>query len=129
VLSFALSIGLLLQGLVPAGYMPAPLEQGGWLVQLCPDGLPRSLLASAPAGNDGGHAHHGNHDAAAGAHGSGDARDYCPVGSAFDTVAVGVLATHYDRAAIPPGPAPSGYLPPRISARLTSAQPRAPPIS
>ena len=47
---------VLLQGLYPAGYMPGSLSTDGWLVALCPEGLPSTFL--------GDHGHH-HHDSAA----------------------------------------------------------------
>jgi hypothetical protein len=56
-LSLAL-LGLLLRVAVPAGYMPASVS-GGWYLQLCPDGVPATVMA-ALSGHA--HAHHQEHD-------------------------------------------------------------------
>src|SRR5690606_28419128 len=95
-------IGFLGRALVPAGFMPAPLSDGG-PIRLCHGGLagaPFSLLeneraaeagaheqhAAAGVGHDAHHASHasGERDAAAeGERAAHDGWDRCPVGAAF----------------------------------------------
>ena len=65
---------LLVGSLAPPGYMPGSLSSG-WVVVLCPEGLPPGFLQ--------GHAHHHHHDSDASG-GSTDAHNYCPLGSAID---------------------------------------------
>ncbi|MEQ8857466.1 MAG: hypothetical protein RIC56_02355 [Pseudomonadales bacterium] len=56
-LSLALGAALLLRVLVPAGYMPAALADG-WLLQLCPDGLPAATVQALLGPS---HQHHEHH--------------------------------------------------------------------
>lgn len=51
-LARAALLGMLLRIAVPAGFMPADVA-GGWYLQLCPDGVPASVVAALL-----GHAHH-----------------------------------------------------------------------
>ena len=80
---------------IPAGFMPAPLAEGGPIV-ICDGGFDGALLAHL------GSARHATeaHDAAAGMHGmhhdghgsTHDAWKYCPVGALFSSAA---LATSF----------------------------------
>jgi hypothetical protein len=127
VLSVTLSILLLAQGAMPAGYMPSAVDSG-WPVMLCPEGLPENFLSGTP------HQHHdhGQHlesDSEDALSGHQSDKDYCPLGSAFDTaVLTGFVCsdtfqiTHHDSVAL-------RYETPLVAARANRAQPRAPPIS
>ena len=67
---------LLAGSLAPPGYMPGSIASG-WLVVLCPEGLPAGFLE--------GHTHQHHHDSTqAGGAGDIDAHTYCPLGSALD---------------------------------------------
>jgi hypothetical protein len=89
-------LGLACRMLVPAGYMPAPLGQGGPVI-LCHGGIAGEFFKSlrterADADH---HAHHGDassgsHDVASHDDGSGqhEAWELCPIGSALAAVAL-----------------------------------------
>lgn len=125
------TLGFVCRLLVPAGYMPAPLEAGS-LLQICPTGLHGvELQLAALAGPVHAHAGHGQaqadvpapHDHAGG---TGYDNELCPVGALFaSAVAVGEFAA--------PLLAPEFSRPqsrdrfPAIPLRLLLPQSRAPP--
>ncbi len=94
VLSLLLSLVLVVQGAMPAGYMPASIDSG-WPVMLCPDGLPQGFLlddnAAAPHANHAAHSvdhtrhslHSQPEDATAHNHEADAEPDYCPLGNAL----------------------------------------------
>ena len=65
-----------MRAVVPAGYMPAPLAEGGPFV-LCPGGLSGANYFLAPG--DGEHAHHGHGQGADGDDGA-VGWEFCPTG-------------------------------------------------
>lgn len=132
-LSMTLSLLLLAQGLVPAGYMPAEVGQGGWIVQLCPNGLPSAFLSAGHGAGvlhhrDAAHAHH--HDGSGADHNPGAAStDFCPVGSALDTSAVSTLVASLEPAAASSAFSALFYEPPALAKRREAGDARAPPIT
>jgi hypothetical protein len=79
-------IGLLLLGLavrivMPAGYMPAPIGEGGPFVP-CPGGLSGALFLVDHGSGSGTHHSHGTGDAAD-ADASTDVWEFCPFGAVF----------------------------------------------
>ena len=89
-------LGLACRVLVPAGYMPAPLGQGGPVI-LCHGGIAGQFLASLqtePTEPD--HHAHAHGEAASGAHdgashddsGQHEAWELCPIGSALAAAAL-----------------------------------------
>lgn len=127
--SLLLGLLLVVQGMMPAGYMPASAESG-WLVMLCPEGLPEGFLGASS------HHHHALHGAAArhadggpAQHGEGSHDSYCPLGHAVGTPAIAELAL-----AAPAVPVLAGFhvAPERdlvLPAARPTTQPRAPPRS
>ena len=90
-LPFVVLAALACRLLIPAGYMPAPLGDGG-PIQLCSFGVPSG------SGHDDHHDHHGSHDP----HGNHElAWEHCPFGVLLSVDAVDVepvLATREIRA-------------------------------
>ena len=69
-------VALVLRFAIPAGYMPAELS-GGWYLMICPHGLPQTAITALYGGA---HSHHHDHESAQAESG------YCAVGSAIATV-------------------------------------------
>ena len=144
-LSIVLSALLLVQGAMPAGYMPASVDSG-WPVMLCPEGLPEGFLSPMsgagpqalhhahhiPAGHDSAHGptpsdlnasyDHGQHDAA-----KHSASSYCPLGSAVSAAVITELADVEISERTPGIPRILAYAAPIITARYNHTSPRAPP--
>jgi hypothetical protein len=112
-LSIVLSALLLVQGAMPAGYMPASVVSG-WPVMLCPEGLPEGFLSPS---HD-----HGQHDAA-----KHSASSYCPLGSAVSAAIITELADVEISERTPGIPRILAYAAPIITARYNHTSPRAPP--
>jgi hypothetical protein len=76
---------------IPAGFMPAPLADGGPL-RLCLGGAAGALLealAAQSAASGGQHDHHHGHDDTGGASpAEHDPWEYCPVGAVFASAAL-----------------------------------------
>jgi hypothetical protein len=76
---------------IPAGFMPAPLADGGPL-QLCHGGAAGALLAAlarqAGASGNGDEHHHHDHDAGGVPPSQHDAWEYCPIGAVFASAAI-----------------------------------------
>lgn len=136
--SLLLSLLLLVQGLTPAGFMPAAVESG-WLVMLCPEGLPAGFLA--PSDNP--HAAHQQHsmahqhgspaDAAAGhaGHSTDDHHgsvDYCQLGSALHAPAVAILPPVSVINPLLPDYQQTAYATVPLRQRVLRYHPRGPPI-
>ena len=146
-MSFVLSALLLVQGVMPAGYMPASVDSG-WPVMLCPEGLPEGFLSPrsaagarplhhahhSPVGHDPSHAptpadlsapqDHGQHDT-----GEHSASSYCPLGSAINAAVIAELADVEISERIPAVPAILAYAAPIITVRYYHTSPRAPPVA
>ena len=144
-LGFVLSALLLVQGAMPAGYMPASVDSG-WPVMLCPEGLPEGFLSpvSGASSQALGHAHHSQvgYDPSHGAtpsdlsasHGQHDAGEhsassYCPLGSAVNAAFIAELADVEISERILRIPPMQAYAAPIITARGYHASPRAPPVA
>ncbi len=131
---YATGIALLVQSLFPSGYMPANL-QSGWLVMLCPEGLPtafvdRVLMGISVMGHMDGHHHHhgspGGHGTKAADH---SATGDCQLGSSLDQpigVPVAALAD-FSPTIEPTRPLPEAVL--INDRRLHRVRSRAPPFS
>lgn len=120
--SLLLSLLLLVQGLSPAGYMPAGLDSG-WLVMLCPEGLPTNFLAATDP-----HAGHHQHSSDSNDH-HNSRTDYCQLGSTLDTPAVAISADAVaDRLPLPDYHQTS-YATPMLRPRVLQSRPRAPPTA
>ena len=84
---------LLLQTLIPGGYMPGTL-QSGWIAVLCPHGLPAEFVAqlqqASPANAMAAHHHHGHAaDAADSANAAASVEsDTCDLGAGLDQPAL-----------------------------------------
>ncbi len=112
-----LCLALGMQSLAPPGYM-AGSGPGGWIVVLCPEGLPRNF----PAGSH----HHGAHDAAAeegpamGAH--------CPLGGMLDTALVSLPVLAAGPSPLPGAELPAIYADAILAPFRLAHPPRAPPL-
>ena len=110
-----------LRVLVPVGYMPSAVS-GGWILQLCPDGLSPQVMARLLGG---GHAHHHHHG-----HDSGSAEPQrCDLGGALSAELdnVEIAALPQGRAAEPARRA--GDSSGTVSIILLAFRSRAPPIA
>jgi hypothetical protein len=88
-LFYVVYLALACRLLVPAGFMPAPLAEGGPL-RLCPGGAAGALLEALAAGDvassaqhDTRHRHHGHDNNGGKAPEQYDPWQYCPVGAVF----------------------------------------------
>ncbi len=129
-LSLALSLLLIVQGVMPSGYMPASVAEG-WPVALCPEGLPPAFLLVRPAAAPRA-GHHANHHDHGGAEQSGQevhagASDYCPIGSALDVSAVAVLVATGAAGLRPYAHPTSSYQRPALTVEPAAFRSRAPP--
>jgi hypothetical protein len=111
-----------LRVLVPVGYMPSAVS-GGWILQLCPDGLSPQVMARLLGG---GHAHHHHHHA----DDSGSAQPQrCDLGSALSAE-----LGQTEIPALPQGEAGeltrlAGESSRAVSPIIHAYRPRAPPIA
>ena len=117
-------LGIALQAIVPAGYMPAPIADGLPFV-LCPGGVPGAALFAA--GADAHHAgHDGEHQQAGEEQEPAPEWQFCPFGAVLGGPAV--VAQHdaqFPLAGEPPLPAATdGFVP---SSVMSSWRARAPP--
>jgi len=131
------SLVLLVQGAMPAGYMPASVASG-WPVMLCPEGLPAGFLDALNGGAGsqqirGGRHHHPHHadllkNQHAEPHQHTTGTDYCPLGSSLDNPAL--VEIHATSAGCSPVFVyqSSGYQTPALPRRLSTSHPREPPI-
>jgi len=107
----------------PAGFMPADLSGGHWLM-ICPEGLPSGVLDTGQ--HDHGHGEHNDHD--------GDDRplqlglDQCPIGAAAGFAAIVTHGDPIPEAAEAEWKAEAPRLPARRRGAF-SAQARAPPAA
>lgn len=143
-LTFLLSALLLVQGAMPAGYMPASVSSG-WPVMLCPEGLPAGFLTIRPSSDAAAmlHAHHqsptdgasitaeldgqtGHGEHQAGEHASSS---YCPLGSAVNAAVIAELAQIQSSTRHPDIPATPDYSGLLVAGRFYHASPRAPPFA
>ena len=119
----ALSVGLLLRVMVPAGLMPADTDSG-WYLKICPDGMPVAVMV-AVFGDQ--HAHHHHHD---GGH-SDHSTDYqqCDLGSALaaDAATGGYQGLTNQLLAVTADAVI--WLAPTTAVRTYALLPRAPPLS
>jgi hypothetical protein len=118
-LLFGALVALLLQSLSPPGFMPGSLSSG-WLVVLCPEGLPADFLGH-------GHHHHDPADAGTG-HVDQGLGGHCPLGGMLNAAAamsfaVSAAVLH----ATDPVSYPA-YLAPALARRTQSHLTRAPPL-
>lgn len=137
--SLVLSLLLLVQGLTPAGFMPASLASG-WIAMLCPEGLPAGFLAAPDTGHSA-HQHHApahQHGAAGSASavpdqghaaaGHHEGVDYCQLGSALDAPAVASYADVMACVLPVPDYQHGFYSTPRLRQYVLQSRPRGPPI-
>ena len=112
--------------LVPIGYMPAALDEGGPFV-LCPGGYQGELVRYL-SGHQPGHGASGSHDAAAAEHGPNDGSSNCSLGTTLGAVAPDVSSSiplALVRAGVPAASADARV----VAAPATRYHSRAPPLT
>jgi hypothetical protein len=119
-------LAMLVKLVSPAGFMPADLSGGHWLM-ICPDGLPSGVFDAGP--HDHGHGGHGKYDG----HGGGDhppqlGLDQCPIGAAVGAPSIVSHHVSFAFATLREPKAEIPRRPARQSCRI-SALARAPPAT